>query len=73
MRVNAVSPGFIRTEMTRARLDDPAYAEGILARSPLRRIGEPHDLTGALVYLLSDFSRMVTGQSIAVDAGWLAI
>lgn len=73
VRVNAVSPGFIRTEMTRARLDDPAYAAGILERSPLRRVGEPRDLTGALVYLLSDLSRMVTGQAIAVDAGWLAI
>ena len=73
VRVNAISPGFIRTEMTRARLDDPDYAAAIRARSPLRTVGEPCDLTGALVYLLSDMSRMVTGQSIPVDAGWLAI
>jgi NAD(P)-dependent dehydrogenase (short-subunit alcohol dehydrogenase family) len=73
IRVNAVSPGFIRTEMTRTRLDDPDYRAGILARSPIREIGEPGDLLGAVFYLLSNASRMVTGQSIGVDAGWLAI
>ena len=73
VRVNAVSPGSIRTEMTRTRLNDPDYRAAVLARSPIQAIGEPRDLLGAVYYLLSDASRMVTGQSIVVDAGWLAV
>lgn len=73
VRVNAIAPGFIHTEMTANRLDDSEYMEAILARSPLKAVGKPADLTGAIVYLFSNMSRMVTGQSLAVDAGWLAI
>jgi NAD(P)-dependent dehydrogenase (short-subunit alcohol dehydrogenase family) len=59
--------------MTRTRLDDPDYRAAVLARSSIQSIGEPRDLLGVVYYLLSDASRMVTGQSIGVDAGWLAV
>lgn len=73
IRVNALAPGFVRTEMTRGRLDEPDYRARVLERTPLRAIIEPTDLTGAVHYLLSDASRLVTGQSLAVDGGWLAL
>lgn len=73
VRVNALAPGFVRTEMTQERLDDRAYLARIMDRSPIPRMVESVDLIGALHYLIADTSRMMTGQTLSVDGGWLAV
>lgn len=72
IRVNAIAPGFIRTEMTAPLVRDRDFNEWVLGRTPMKRWGEPADLAGAAVFLASDASRFVTGQILAVDGGWLA-
>lgn len=67
VRANCVAPGYIETQMTEAL---PAQVkEGILAKIPLSRIGQPRDIAHAALYLASDLSNYVTGQVIAVDGG----
>jgi 3-oxoacyl-[acyl-carrier protein] reductase len=69
IRVNAIAPGYIDTEMTRWIQDDaPALAKALDA-VPLHRIGSPEEVFGVLLFLLSDSARYVTGHSIAVDGG----
>lgn len=70
IRVNAVSPGWIRTAMT-SELQDDRDAP-LLRRIPMRRPAEPAEVADAVLWLLSDESRYVTGTSVAVDGGWLA-
>jgi NAD(P)-dependent dehydrogenase (short-subunit alcohol dehydrogenase family) len=73
IRVNAVAPGYIRTDMTETlRAQGRIDFDAISRRTPLRRLGEPSDLTGAYVYLASDEASFVTGETIAVDGGWAA-
>jgi NAD(P)-dependent dehydrogenase (short-subunit alcohol dehydrogenase family) len=70
IRVNAVCPGLIETDLNRKDIADPAFRERRLARIPLREIGTPDDVVGAVVYLASDTeARLVTGASLFVDAG----
>lgn len=69
IRVNAIAPGFIDTEMTRWVREDPAALEHALSSVPLRRIGSPEEVFGALLFLLSDSARYITGTTIAVDGG----
>ena len=70
VRVNAVAPGLIETDMNRADIARDDFREGRLARIPLGRIGTPGDVVGAVVYLASnDEARLVTGASLFVDAG----
>lgn len=70
--VNAVLPGYIETALTRPLLADPERRSQILARIPMGRLGLPEDIAGACGYLASDAAAYVTGQTIAVDGGWLA-
>lgn len=72
IRVNALAPGYVRTEMTRARVDEPSYRARLLERTPLGRVLDPQDLLGALLFLASRASEGVTGHILAVDGGWLA-
>jgi len=65
--VNAVAPGFFPSKMTQASLE--RLGEKIVARTPLRRLGDAEDLKGLVVLLASDASRHITGQIIAVDGG----
>ncbi len=65
--VNAVAPGYIETEMTEA-LSDKAK-DALLGRVPLKRPGQPRDLDGAVVFLASDASEYITGQTLLVDGG----
>ena len=72
IRVTAIAPTYVRTEMTRARVDDPDHRARVLERTPLQRVLEPEDLVGALLFLASRASEYVTGHVLAIDAGWLA-
>ena len=71
IRVNAVAPGWIATALTRPLQDDPARAEPILARTPLRRWGTPEDVAGPVLFLASAAARFVTGVVLPVDGGYL--
>ena len=72
INVNAIAPGYIRTEMTRALQEDEAKSSEIISRIPFGRWGAPEDLKGAFVFLASSASDYVTGQIIYVDGGWSA-
>jgi len=68
IRVNAIAPATVATEGVKAILDEAALADRV-ARSPLRRMGETRDIAQAALWLASDRSDFVTGQSLAVDGG----
>ncbi|MDG2320305.1 MAG: SDR family oxidoreductase [Rhodospirillaceae bacterium] len=72
IRVNSVAPTFIETPMTKPFLDDDAFRQSVLAQIPLGNVGQIEDVTGAVVYLASPASRMVTGSCLKVDGGWTA-
>ncbi|BEP13882.1 SDR family oxidoreductase [Acidothermaceae bacterium B102] len=72
VRVNAISPGYFRTELTEDLLSKPSELARIEGRIPMGRLGRPEELGGAAVYLLSDASSYMTGQQLIVDGGWLA-
>ncbi len=71
IRVNGICPGLIETDINRKDIADPVFRESRLARIPLRRIGAPEDVVGAVVFLASaDEARLVTGALLVVDAGF---
>lgn len=70
IRVNAVAPTFIRTELTASTLSDPERAGELLNRIPVGRFGEPEDVVGAVLYLLGDAASLVTGHTITIDGGY---
>ncbi len=72
IRSNTIAPTFIETPLTRAYFDDPAFKASVLARIKLGRLGTVEDLMGAVLFLASDASALVTGTSIVVDGGWTA-
>ena len=71
VNVNAIAPGYIATDNTRALQDDATRTEQILARVPAGRWGSPDDLKGAVVFLCSDASSFVNGVVLPVDGGWM--
>ncbi|MEY3045293.1 MAG: 2-dehydro-3-deoxy-D-gluconate 5-dehydrogenase [Pseudomonadota bacterium] len=71
IRVNAVAPGWIATQLTQALQDDRTRSEAILSRTPLGRWGEPADVAGPVLFLASDAARFVTGVVLPVDGGYL--
>ena len=73
IRVNAIAPGYIETDLTRPLVEDAARSAGILARTPMGRWGTPADLGGVVVFLASDAARFVTGAILPVDGGYQAI
>lgn len=72
IRVNTICPTFIRTPLTAVTLDNPERRAWIEEKIKLPRIGEVEDVMGAVVYLASDASAMVTGSSLLIDGGWTA-
>jgi 2-deoxy-D-gluconate 3-dehydrogenase len=72
VQVNAIAPGYFRTENTSALQKDEARNRQILERIPAGRWGEPEDLAGAAVFLASSASDYVTGAILPVDGGWLS-
>jgi NAD(P)-dependent dehydrogenase (short-subunit alcohol dehydrogenase family) len=73
IRVNAIAPGPTLTGLTRANYTDPEARRATEAMIPLGRLGQPDDLVGAVLFLASDESRWVTGSTVTVDGGYLAI
>ncbi|MFP6682052.1 MAG: SDR family oxidoreductase [Gammaproteobacteria bacterium] len=69
VRVNAISPGLVRTDFARALWENPEYLKVRTSRDPLRRIGEPREIAGAAVFLGSAAGSFTTGQNIIVDGG----
>ena len=72
IRSNTIAPTFIQTPMTRPFLEDEEFKASVLAKIKLGRIGQVSDLMGAVVFLASDASAMMTGTSVIVDGGWTA-
>jgi NAD(P)-dependent dehydrogenase (short-subunit alcohol dehydrogenase family) len=72
VRVNAIAPTFVRTKLTERLLADADMELAIQRRTPLRRLAEVEDLTGALLFLATRASDMVTGVTLPVDGGWTA-
>ena len=72
IRSNTIAPTFIETPMTRPFLEDKAFLENVLSKIKLGRLGQVEDLLGAVVFLASDASALMTGTSLVVDGGWTA-
>ena len=69
VRVNAIAPGLVRTDFARALWENPEILKRVTSVAALKRIGEPHELAGAAIFLASDASSFVTGQTLVVDGG----
>jgi len=72
IRVNTLAPTFIETPLTRPFFENQAFREDTLKRIKLGRLGQLAELTGAIVFLASDASTLMTGTSLVVDGGWTA-
>jgi len=72
IRVNTLAPTFIETPMTRPFFQNEVFRKDTLARIKLGRLGQLEDLTGAIVFLASDASALMTGTSMVIDGGWTA-
>ena len=67
--VNCIAPGLIKSDFARALWEDPAAEARVNKGTPLRRLGDPEDIAGAVVYLASPAGRYMTGQAMVVDGG----
>ena len=67
--VNAIAPGLIRTQFARVIWENDVIRDPIMARTPLKRVGEPHDLAGIALFLASSASDYATGQTFVIDGG----
>lgn len=72
VQVNAIGPAYIETELTQGMRESKVISESLLRRTPMGRFGKPEEVVGAAIYLASDASSYVTGQTLFVDGGWLA-
>ncbi|MBR9977824.1 MAG: SDR family oxidoreductase [Bacteroidetes bacterium] len=73
IRVNSVAPWYIRTPMVESVLSDPAYLRTVLSRTPMGRIGEPVEVAAAVSFLCAPAASFITGQTLVVDGGFLAM
>lgn len=72
IRVNTIAPTFIRTPMTQSTFDNPERVKWLEEKIKLGRVGEVEDIMGAVLFLASDASALITGTSIIIDGGWTA-
>jgi 2-deoxy-D-gluconate 3-dehydrogenase len=72
IHVNAIAPTYIETPMTKPMLEKDEFRNYVLGNIPLGRVGKPEDVTGAVIYLASEASNMVTGHVLLIDGGWTA-
>jgi NAD(P)-dependent dehydrogenase (short-subunit alcohol dehydrogenase family) len=72
IRVNTIAPTFVETPMTKPFFQDDAFRKQVLSKIKLGRLGRVEDLMGALVFLASDASGLMTGSSMIIDGGWTA-
>lgn len=70
IRVNTICPTFVETPMTRAFFEDAAFHRWVLSKIKLGRLGQPEDVMGAVVFLASDASALMTGSALMLDGGW---
>lgn len=70
VRVNAIAPGFILTDLTKKLWSQPKMQEWVMANTPVRRLGQPGDMVGTAVFLASEASSFMTGQVLFVDGGF---
>jgi NAD(P)-dependent dehydrogenase (short-subunit alcohol dehydrogenase family) len=73
VRVNAIAPGYFRTDMNSAALDDPNAGPKIVGRIPMRRAGNPEEIGGLAVYLASEEASFVTGEVYGISGGEMAL
>jgi NAD(P)-dependent dehydrogenase (short-subunit alcohol dehydrogenase family) len=72
IRVNAVAPSYVRTDLTVPIFSNPEVLKTVMAHTPLGRLPEPEDIAAAILFLCSDAARCVTGVTLPVDSGYLA-
>jgi NAD(P)-dependent dehydrogenase (short-subunit alcohol dehydrogenase family) len=72
IRSNTIAPTFIETPLTKPYFDDPAFKAHVLSKIKLGRLGKVEDLMGAILFLASDASALMTGTSMVIDGGWTA-
>ena len=70
IRVNSISPGYMETEMTREIFGMPEVIKKIVEETPLRRVGQPDDLDGLIIYMASNASDFLTGSDVVIDGGY---
>lgn len=72
VRVNTLAPGWVDTDLTHGLLEHDVHGKRLLDRTPLGRFAVPNDMAGGVVFLASDASAFMTGQSLVIDGGWTA-
>lgn len=72
IQVNGIGPAYIETDLNRNELSNQKVKDKIVGKTPMRRLGEPQEVAGAVVFLASEASSYMTGQTVFVDGGWLA-
>jgi len=70
VRVNTLAPGWVDTDLTHGLLEHDVHGKRLLDRTPLGRFATPLDMAGGVVFLASDASAFMTGQSLVIDGGW---
>ncbi len=73
IQVNAIGPAYLETELTKGMRESKIISEDLLRKTPMGRFGRPAEVVGAALYLASDASSYVTGQTLFVDGGWLSL
>ena len=72
IRVNSLGPTFVKTSMKRQSFENKAFRDEVLSKIKLGRLGQLEELTGAILFLASDASSLMTGSALVLDGGWTA-